>query len=445
MDLTLRTTPTFLEGVYMLANAIEDCVAVITLGPCVYEQIAQTFMAHDYFQTLLQPDQRHRIAVTFADQTTGTLGHEKALEDLIRKVASDLPSTSLVIVPEIVRLAMTGEDLTALCARLASELRISIVYIKTPGLVRDWQDAIGGLMEHLLTRLPEPTGHSQIPSVCLLGYPYERREGDHTGNVAELQSMLGAIGIEVPVVWPCGRPSAPAPPLRRPAAAVLFPPVHGWKDRFREKGFSPVLETCLPVGLRGSAEWIGEVARCTDREAQARGYCKLQMNHLAPMLSKLANSHLAGRGAMVIADESWLDPVCRFFQDELGIRVIRSILRRRGTGAGSGHPQTETGVPSDPSVQSLREELGRALLDQDVDLMVGNAWEHNVIRQTHPHIPWFEFGYPCFERHHFAPRPFLGFGGALVWAEELVNLLLRSSSAQAPSVRGPWQEDKTAA
>ena len=66
-----------------------------------------------------------------------------------------------------------------------------------------------------------------------------------------------------------------------------------------------------------------------------------------------------------------------------------------------------------------------AWLDAEpVDLVVGSgAFRHLVADRS---IGYVELGFPSYLSHALAPRPYLGFQGARVLVESLLNALLRT-------------------
>ena len=77
----------------------------------------------------------------------------------------------------------------------------------------------------------------------------------------------------------------------------------------------------------------------------------------------------------------------------------------------------------DPSEASIRHHVDRALVEGGVDVIIGSAWERNVLHDAHARIPFVEFGYPQDRAHFIVPAPHLGFSGVPTWAQRIYEAL----------------------
>jgi nitrogenase molybdenum-iron protein alpha/beta subunit len=250
--------------------------------------------------------------------------------------------------------------------------------------------------------------------VALVGYLFDRNEGDHQGNVAELKRLLTAFGVKTSTVLLDGTPFEKLKRLPVPDLIVdLAGDWDGGRRLAREYG-TGYLACGLPVGLEGTAAWIRRIAKALDLTKPAEKLVDRELSALVPRLQWLLPRFFQGRSALVFADRLRVGPLARFLE-ELGM-VITGV---GCTSTGSDElpwPQVPLQIPA------LRNFLAEAEVSGRADLIVGNSVIRQVARDFR--VPFVELGYPSNFHHCLHPAPFLGYTGARVLVERMINAIL---------------------
>ncbi|OGR47854.1 MAG: hypothetical protein A2X37_05270 [Elusimicrobia bacterium GWA2_66_18] len=210
-------------------------------------------------------------------------------------------------------------------------------------------------------------------SVAVVGYLMDRNEGDHRGNVAELERMLRAVGLEPVSVWLSGRPSVHLREARRAGAVLSLPHGRAAARVLAGRLGARLVEAELPFGLPATRRFLERLGREFGREAQAEAFIEAELDE-------------------AVARLRWSVP--------------HAFQNRRFSFAG------DAGYA--PGFAELIEELGGAVTAPDgADLVVGAA------------AGGLEFGYPSERRHALNDEAFLGFPGAVSFASRLANAVVK--------------------
>ena len=133
------------------------------------------------------------------------MGTARVLEETARKVlAARRPG--LLILAELSCVTLAGEDLKATAGAIGAWFPSPVVAAVSRRLARDCADAFGSVLCGIAAGLPEEAFSRGLAAdrVALLGYFFDRHEGDRTGDVAVLREMLGALGLKLEAPWLSG-------------------------------------------------------------------------------------------------------------------------------------------------------------------------------------------------------------------------------------------------
>lgn len=208
-------------------------------------------------------------------------------------------------------------------------------------------------------------------TAAVVGYLMDRNEGDHRGNVSELERMLRAVDLEPVSVWLSGRPSAHLRAARRAGAVISLP--HGREAARVLAGRLGVrlVEAELPFGLPATRRFMELLGGAFGRRAEADAFVETELD-------------------AAVARLQWSVP--------------HAFLGRRFSFAGDA--RYAAGF-----AEQIEELGGRVTGPEDADLLVGGAG--------------LEFGFPSVRRHALNEEPFLGFPGALSFASRLANEVVK--------------------
>ncbi|MBI5241271.1 MAG: hypothetical protein HY926_12435 [Elusimicrobia bacterium] len=258
---------------------------------------------------------------------------------------------------------------------------------RRPARAGSARDGYAAALEALAAGLDLGGARPEKGKVAVVGCFMDRNEGDHRGNVAELERMLRALGLEPASVWLSGRPHETLREARRAGAVLSLP--HGREAArvlARRLGVS-VVEAGLPFGLQATRRFVETLGREFGRGKQADAFIRRELDLVAPRLE-------------------WSVP--------------HAFLNRRFVFAGDPHYGA--------AFAELIAELGgrtevldlppHGLGPDAADLLVADT---RVLERTRPRTAWLEFGFPCELTHFLKDEPFLGFPGALGFLSRAAN------------------------
>ena len=152
-DFSLRLAPSFVDGVLLAAGAIADATLVYCGAACIDERAFTTLMRHDLAQTLVAQGDATRLVTTFTDFSVAPMGTAHVVEETARKVLQRR-QPGVLILAELSRVTLAGEDLRGTCEALREILPVPVVAATSRSLVRDAGDALASILAGLARVIP---------------------------------------------------------------------------------------------------------------------------------------------------------------------------------------------------------------------------------------------------------------------------------------------------
>ena len=425
MDNSLRSTPTFVDGVLLATAAIPDAGLVFRSGACVDEQIRQTFRHHALSEALnsLIPDPR--MIMTMDPYSVSLMGTEDRVVQAVEHFAGRR-DISLAFLAELSRYTLVGEKLAHLAAALDARIDgCDVQAVSTRFLARDFSDALRSVNDGIAARLVAQ-GIGDAPTtpgtVGILGYAWNRDGGDSRGDFAELGRLVETLGLTFTGALLSARPSSTFAGVAGASTLVALPFGESAAAVVAAATGASVMSRPLPVALADTEAWLLGVAAYHGCEDRARRVIEEELTRVVPLLDRVVPRFLVGKRALVVATEEWLPSLVRCLREDLGVVVAGAVTRSR-----HGEPPVD-GESSfdrtfDPSVDLLNHLVEGALAQGGLDLIIGSNWERNALIAAHRSIPFVEFGYPQLRSHFLQPTPHVGFNGAVTWAQRLIDAM----------------------
>lgn len=420
----MSTTATFLDGVTLLANGIPDLALVIDSPDCGDDKVAKAGIRSDLFTTLNQPGFPSRQQFTWLTFPDLALGSQAKVLETIRSIdASVHPGAFLLTAGSPVQL--TGEYHGLSASRLSEELRKPVVPLLSGSLSGDYLDGFGNALAALLEHLPiEPL--PVVPAtVGIVGFPFERGEEDHLGNLRELDRLLSGIGLQVTVVAPSGRNVDHLAGLSTVEFLLGFP--HGAQaaTALAQRLGRPLIQTELPIGLEGTARWLREVAQATGRDQEAEALIGCELARCVPALRRVVRTMFLGRRVAMTIDpyiaRSLVPALAEWGVQTVSLNLrTRHLTRLHEVSDRLKQAQVDVVPTHDMTLPGLALQW-KHCLGEGLDLIIGTTMER--IAQEGDRRPYLELGFPCYVRHALFDSPWMGFRGALWLADRLYNLL----------------------
>lgn len=352
---------------------------------------------------------------------------------------------SMIVVTSVTFLDLAGEDLPDKLADAASTVPCPVRYVKAPGYDPDMFLGYAKLIEVIARDVDWSRPPERPHEVCVLGYMFDRYEGDHQGNLAQLRQLVEGLGLTLGPVLFSGVPLADLLVAQRSGHVVELPYTRPVRKKLKRvvKGRTPV-ETDLPMGIRGTSRWLRTVGRAcsvdaakvdklvTSREAYTRKQIDVMVDRWR------------GRRVAVIAETPLAAGLCSLLLD-LGLDPVLVGLRGSTLGgadelhaalARDGHALPAADVLEDPSLATLRERFEQLLAGGGLDGVFGAGPDLNILSTLSPSLhvhaasagalepqgPFLvELGFPSRDFHPVMPMPFLGYGGVVVMAQRIAD------------------------
>jgi nitrogenase molybdenum-iron protein alpha/beta subunit len=251
----------------------------------------------------------------------------------------------------------------------------------------------------------------------------DRREPEHTANVAEIVRLLTSLGLEDPVVWTSGRRVAELHEAASCDFLIALPYGRAAAHALAERTGAQVLEAELPIGLEGTASWLRAVGEFVNRQKEAQEVIRKNLAEVVPRIAPMVPRVFARKRVAMVAEPALADGLCAYLQ-ELGMEVVGPLYRcRDATAVGKQGERTSMNIRSfDPSVHTVTELVRTA---PHLDLMMGSSREHEVVVRRN--VPFVELGFPSFHYRPLVDDPYVGFAGALHFAHRISMKLVETS------------------
>lgn len=320
---------------------------------------------------------------------------------------------------------------------------------RSPKLVRsDWESPEVGEVEAANLALLElvqafanrPRSRTKEPSVNLFGAPV--LEPLAAAELAEMERLLGLIGVEINAVVPLGAGAEDLARLPRAWASVVLHREFGeaaslyLQDEFKiPRVAAPILGA---VGTGAALRSIGELCSLDASDVNRVIWGELANTARLPWYARITPPEvLEGRRVAVFGDLTYALGLGYTCARELGMEVIWSgtyLLHMERDFMWRAEAFTdEAFATDDPDEVAARAESSRP------DLLIGTALEAPVADSLG--IPFLELCPPR-SHHPLSPAPLMGYAGTGAIADALDAALRRHRSEPPPAGDNlPWNED----
>lgn len=417
------TTPFSLPyqlGIYLAANAVSDSCAVLDGGNCVMPKIDFLAGNHDLRSTLLSPSGAHRVVCTMACPLPQRDNPEKPLLALLNSAAGS-GSFAVLLLTGLPFQKLAGTDYAGLAAAVKG--RTPVADIPPSSLDADWLEGYALALDALARALPDRKVKKRRGTVALAGYFMDRLEGDHTANIKELRRLLGLCGLELTCVFPDGGSFRDLSRALEAELIVSLPYGRRAAERLARRSGARLLETGLPMGLRGTADWLKAVRLAAGLKGElppaVRKLEKKAAAAVSPLLDALSHRNV------LYAGDPHLFAAFHAFARELRMNVRLALIDAspRPLGA-SVLPAGLLFAPDTGAALAAIEELAGY---RKPDLAVGNSFART--EGFAGGLPFTELGFPSYGHHCLHDEPFFGFAGARVLVCRLYNSLQSGHAA----------------
>ena len=429
-----------LTGVAIAVHAIRDGYLLMHVGVGCKNKVTH-LLPHDWEQPC-----NLRQGWTEVNERDLITGASTRVGPYLRSWQKRMDSGFVAVVTATF-LELTGEGLGDQVERANEELPVPALLIPAQGYDGDEFTGYAAVANALVRSMDWKGSAPKAKRVGILGYLFDRYEGDHAGNLVQIRGLLKPLGLELGVVLLSGQDYASYQALPDAGVQVVLPYMKpGWKRTKRKlKGAHRFVEADLPMGLGGTARFTRAVAEAAsvDTRLVDAYLAKRRARALAPL--ERLRGRFRGQRVAVFAEAPLAAGLCAMLQD-LGLPLAWVGVRGRSLGGEAelraalertGYTLPE-GVRVDeaPSLQRIRDVGLAMLLDGDLTGVIGSATELGVFRALAPEelgpklltetlgapAPFMlELGFPCQDYHALGQMPFMGYGGLVSFAQRVIN------------------------
>ncbi|MFA6450596.1 MAG: nitrogenase component 1 [bacterium] len=417
----------YIIGLYLAVNAVPDLFIFIDGPDCATFKAEYIYGRHDLNSTLLNCAGPDRIVRPVVDVTNIVHDRTHDIRRLLRETCA-LPQAGSVMFASMPMATITGIQYDSIIRNMKPPLPKHVFELPPLSLSCDWLDGYAQVLKSLAAEL-DLEGSPAPGRAAVVGYFMDRNEKDHGANISQIEDMLRGISLEPASIWPSGRPVSH---LRQAGAAgVVISLPHGREAAriLASRTGAKLIETGIPFGFSGAAQWISEIASATGREKQASEYIDGELRRTLPGVKWLINRVFLGRRFFFGGDPHMMNPMRDFFL-ELGCKpaAMAAVAEEKHL---SPLPKAlaEDGVPCRFNMKpgELSKMTSKAFRI-GCDIIVASDPIRNYISAMPDRCAVVPFGFANYYRHAIFDAPFLGFGGALHFIDAVANEIMRTQS-----------------
>lgn len=419
----VRLNPPYLYGTLLAVNAISDAYFLGDGPDCIRSKGEQIHGRHDLFSTLMSSRGEHRVHYTGLTVFNIARNLESEIAAGLERIASR-PACGAVFMGSMPMCTIAGTDYARIVREVFADGRKPAFALPSQaGLCGDWLDGYGAVLEAVAAGMDLAPAAPRAENVAVVGHLMGRNEGDHKGNVRELERILRALGLEPVSIWLSGGDYESLRAARRAGAVIAFG--HGRKAAaiLGKRLGVKVVDAELPFGLAATKRFVESLGREFGRQEAAEAFLRRELDEAVPALEWVVPHAFLGRRFAFAGDPHY---ACAFAEmiEELGGELAGMILL-----GGSRHLSAadRSALEARPRTlfEPMQSGLGPGWLGlerRDADLLVGTTM---AIEYLKPRTSWLEFGYPSDYTHFLRDEPFLGFRGAVGFCSRLANEVTR--------------------
>jgi len=399
-------------GVLLAVNALSDAWLLLDAPACAMHRPGFIQDSHDWKSTLWDAKGFHRVLITRTHPDELVKDPVRDIPGQLERIAA-VPGCGAILAVGYPLVTLTGVQHDLLWRSLDPQPAKPFFCIRGGRLEEDWLDGYAETLLAIARGMDLGRPAPDPGRVALVGYPWDRNEGDHVANVAELRRLLLAMDLDVVAVWPSGGTVGELAAVSTAGTIVSMPHGREAAALLAERVGAQLVVGDLPFGLEATREWLGLVGEATGRADRARAVAETELAREVPRIALAVSRVLAGSTLAAFVDPNYLRPLARFVGD-VGASLVLGCGRTGDGGMTRRGPWDDLPFPVMAAPSTTRMgEIGAGL---SCDATVG--------RFEFSSLPFVELGFPSYFQHSLTDRPFLGFRGATAFLDRLVAVLL---------------------
>ena len=410
----------YLTGVYLAINAVHDARLVVEGPDCTHMKTQFVVGNHDLMSTLTSVSGYHRIANTALHVSMMTGSREEGIRDCMLKVAAH-PTTAGLLLTSMPMALVTGADYDRLCREVSKQTDTEVIAVRGLSLRGDWLDGYAETLRSLAKQLvlPKTTGQ-KATDVAIVGYLFDRNEWDHHGNIAEIEEICGAVGLNIVSIWLSGQGFSDLSRVAEAGTILSLPYGRTAAKRLARRTGAQVIELPVPFGIAATEKWLRTLGEAFGMTDSAERYIEERLASIIPRLEWVIPFVFQNITAGYLGDPH-LFPGYLDILRTLGARFTFGVISNLEHHVGEISDLVEHhGLLVHPRLNTFYSFTSQKLLEERLHLLVCNQAGLPVLSND---TAFVELGFPSHYTHALTERPFLGFRGFISFVNDLVNAL----------------------
>jgi len=413
----------FMTGVYLALNALDDAFLLVDGPPCSFFRTAQIQGNHDWQSCLVDSDGHHRVADTDCTTERVALGSEDRLVARLREMDS-LAACRTILMTAMSMVDVTGRDYRRIIEEQRRKLATPLVWVPPGSIAGDWLDGYAAVLEALAAQIRlDPKATPGPAAVAIVGHLMERNEADALANLAEMRRLLAGLGLELVSCWLEGGCLHQLQQVARAGTVLSFPYGRKAARTLAQRTGARLVECDLPLGLAGTASWLRRLEQQIEAAGQAEELIQRELAVAVPRLQWLLPHGLLGKRVALVGDPYLVWSLAGFCR-EMGCKpVLRVVWAEAHDGPSGDVAGADAGeLLVHPGEEQLRAAIDRHLEQDGIDLLLTNSQALVLLcHQSGAPLPFMELGFASYHTHALLERPWLGMRGVLTLVERMIN------------------------
>lgn len=404
-DIDTRLNNTYLSGVMLAINAINDANLVVDSPECILKKAEHICVNHDIFSTLTE-----RVYCTNTEIETA---YNDRTSDVIRVLeeADQIKKIKKIFLTSMPVNTITGMDYSNIISNLKKEsLNSKIISVNAKSLDYDWLDGYGDVLMSLSEHLELKNKKKLDNSVALVGYLWERNEGDHVGNMHELNRVFDMLSIKLISVWCGGGSIKELEKIEKAKLIVTFSNYEKLANGIAAKTGADVLVLDMPFGPKKTIDFFKSIAKFFNKSGECKKIIKSEMRETLPIIKQVVDLAITDNTFSYYGEPYFavaLVDVIKYFGGEIKNAVLFS--RERKNVVRKMEKLEFTNIQFQPQTTKVQIFLS--------DIHIGNSIGHNYTGKEN----YITIGYPSVNQHFFCLNPIWGFKGFIVFLNMIYN------------------------
>nr|MDD3720118.1 nitrogenase component 1 [Candidatus Gracilibacteria bacterium] len=403
----------YLTGVLLGINAIQDAYLWVDSPDCFFMKVDNIELNHDLNSTLRKPNGEHRILSTISDVDNVIDNRNSSFVKTLSNMASK-DYTNLIFVSSMPMSQVVGADYDGLINIVREEFpQKNIFNVPSRSMTDCWLEGYSDLLFSLSKNIDISGSNPGVNKVAIVGNMFDRNEGDCKGNVIELKNIFESLGIKVVSVWLEGGNFDEILKVKEASTIISLPYGRKAAKKIANRLGIDLLELDIPFGLNKTIAFINKVGEYFNLEKEKiEGFIKKELiENGIGIIKHVVREEFIGKKISYYGDPFLIDGIIDF-SNTLGLEILEIYING-----------SEKHIKNNLEYKVISEVCG-GNFSNDIDLIISirnngvNIYDGKIL----------EFSFPSYFYHVFTNNPYYGIKGGMNFINRIYNKILTNKN-----------------